>query len=258
MSGSITLQEEGVIGRLTGKVALISGGARGMGAAHAREIAAEGGRVVIGDILDEEGKALAAEIGASARFAHLDVTSERDWADAVALAVRDFGRLNVLVNNAGIINAGSIGDYTLDDWNKIIGINLTGQFIGIRAATPALVENAPSAIINVSSTAGLEGISGLHGYTASKFAVRGLTRCVAIELAPKGVRANTICPGTIATPMNEGLDVADFNPMKRKADPREVAKLVVFLASDESPFISGADVLIDGAELAGHGPLNSL
>jgi 3alpha(or 20beta)-hydroxysteroid dehydrogenase len=229
-----------------------------MGAAHAREIAAEGGSVVIGDILDKEGRALAEDIGERARYVHLDVTSESDWVNAVALAVAEFGRLNVLVNNAGICTAGSIESFTLDDWNRIIAINLTGQFLGIRAATPALIEGAPSAIINVSSTAGMEGISGLHGYTASKFAVRGLTRCVAIELAGKRVRANTICPGTIATPMNEGLDVSGFNPMNRKADPKEVAKLVVFLASDESPFISGADILIDGAELAGHGPLVSL
>jgi 3alpha(or 20beta)-hydroxysteroid dehydrogenase len=226
-----------------------------MGAAHAREIVAEGGSVVIGDILDEEGRALAAEIGDKARYVHLDVTSESDWAEAVALAVAEFGRLNVLVNNAGICTGGTIENYTLGDWNQIIGINLTGQYLGIRAAVSALVEAAPSAIINVSSTAGMEGISGLHGYSASKFAVRGLTRCVAIELAGKGVRANTICPGTIATPMNEGLDVSGFNPMNRKADPREVAKLVVFLASDESPFMSGADILIDGAELAGNGPL---
>ena len=229
-----------------------------MGAAHAREIAAEGGSVVIGDILNKEGRALAEDIGERARYVHLDVTSESDWVNAVALAVAEFGRLNVLVNNAGICTAGSIESFTLDDWNRIIAINLTGQFLGIRAATPALIEGAPSAIINVSSTAGMEGISGLHGYTASKFAVRGLTRCVAIELAGKRVRANTICPGTIATPMNEGLDVSGFNPMNRKADPKEVAKLVVFLASDESPFISGADILIDGAELAGHGPLVSL
>jgi len=229
-----------------------------MGAAHAREIAAEGGSVVIGDILDKEGRALAEDIGERARYVHLDVTSESDWVSAVALAVAEFGRLNVLVNNAGICTAGSIQSFTLDDWNRIIAINLTGQFLGIRAATAALIEGAPSAIINVSSTAGMEGISGLHGYTASKFAVRGLTRCVAIELAGKRVRANTICPGTIATPMNEGLDVSGFNPMNRKADPKEVAKLVVFLASDESPFISGADILIDGAELAGHGPLVSL
>jgi len=229
-----------------------------MGAAHAREIATEGGCVVIGDILDGEGRALSEEIGERARYIHLDVTSESDWANAVAFAVAEFGRLNVLVNNAGICTAGSIEDFTLEDWNRIIGINLTGQFLGIRAARQALIESAPSAIINVSSTAGMEGIAGLHGYTASKFAVRGLTRSVAIELAGKGVRANAICPGTIATPMNEGLDVSGFNPMNRKADPKEVAKLVTFLASDESPFISGADILIDGDELAGHGPLLSL
>lgn len=243
------------MGRLEGKVALVSGGARGMGAAHVREIVSEGGRVVIGDILDAEGEALAKELGGSARFIRLDVTSEKEWDAAVALAVAEFGKLNILINNAGICTGGSIQEFTLEEWNRIIGINLTGQFIGIRAATPALIDAAPSSIINVSSTAGIEGISGLHGYSASKFAVRGLTRCVAIELADKGVRANTICPGTIATPMNEGLDVSGFNPMNRKADSREVAKLVVFLASDESPFISGSDVVIDGAELAGHGPL---
>lgn len=244
-----------MVGRLVGKVALISGGARGMGAAHAKEIVAEGGSVVIGDILDKEGRALAEELGANARYIRLDVTSENDWADAVALVVKEFGRLNVLVNNAGICPAGSIKNFTLADWNHVLNVNLTGQFLGIRAATEALAAAAPSAIINVSSTAGMEGIAGLHGYCASKFAVRGLTRSVAIELAGKGVRANTICPGTIATPMNEGLDVSGFNPMNRKADPREVAKLVVFLASDESPFVSGADIVIDGAELAGHGPL---
>lgn len=243
------------MGRLEGKVALVSGGARGMGAAHAREIVAEGGCVVIGDVLFGEGEALAGEIGEAARFTKLDVTNEEDWADAVGLAVSAFGRLNVLVNNAGICTGGSIESFTLEQWNHIIDINLTGQFLGIRTAVPELVKSAPSSIINVSSTQGIEGIPGLHGYTASKFAVRGLTRCVAIELARKGVRANTICPGTIATPMNEGLDVSDFNPMKRKADPKEVAKLVVFLASDESSFISGTDVVIDGAELAGHGPL---
>ncbi len=158
-----------------------------MGAAHAKEIVAEGGSVVIGNILDEEGQALAEEIGSNARYVHLDVTSESDWADAVALAVDQFGRLNVLVNNAGICPAGSIKNFTLEEWNRVIGVNLTGQFLGIRAATDALIKSAPSAIINVSSTAGMEGIAGLHGYTASKFAVRGLTRCVAIELAGKGV-----------------------------------------------------------------------
>ncbi|MCE3551225.1 SDR family oxidoreductase [Pseudonocardia sp. RS11V-5] len=243
------------MGRLQDKVALISGGARGMGAAHARAIVHEGGRVVLGDVLEAEGKALADELGDSARFVPLDVTREEDWGAAVRAATDAFGKLNVLVNNAGICTVGSLFDYTLEDWNHIIGVNLTGQFLGIRAAVSALLESAPSSIINISSTQGVEGIAELHGYTASKFGVRGLTKSAALELASRNVRANTICPGTIATPMNEGLDVSGFNPMNRKADPAEVSSLVVYLASDESSFISGTEILVDGGELAGHGPL---
>jgi 3alpha(or 20beta)-hydroxysteroid dehydrogenase len=241
--------------RLEGKVAIVSGGARGMGAAHARAIVAEGGRVVVGDVLEAEGKALCDELGDAGEFVRLDVTRPEDWASAVELAVSRFGRLNVLVNNAGICTMGSLLDYTLDDWNTIVGINLTGQFLGIKASVEALVAAAPASIVNISSTQGMEGIAQLHGYTASKFGVRGLTKSAALELAAKNVRANTICPGTIATPMNEGLDVSGFNPMNRKADPREVSSLVVYLASDESSFISGTEIVVDGGELAGHGPL---
>lgn len=243
------------MGRLDGKVALVSGGARGMGAAHARAVVREGGRVVIGDVLTEDGERLAAELGEAARFIELDVTREPDWAAGVELATTTFGSLSVLVNNAGICTAGSLFDYTLEDWQRILSINLTGQFLGIRAAVGALVAAAPSSIINISSTQGMEGISELHGYTASKFGVRGLTKSVALELADRRVRANTICPGTVATPMNEGLDVSGFNPMNRKADPDEVSSLVVYLASDESTFISGTEIVVDGGELAGHGPL---
>jgi 3alpha(or 20beta)-hydroxysteroid dehydrogenase len=241
--------------RLEGKVAIVTGGARGMGAAHARAIVAEGGRVVVGDVLEAEGKALCDELGDAGEFVRLDVTRPEDWANAVDLAVSRFGRLNVLVNNAGICTMGSLLDYTLDDWNTIIGVNLTGQFLGIKASVEALIAAAPASIVNISSTQGMEGIAQLHGYTASKFGVRGLTKSAALELAAKNVRANTICPGTIATPMNEGLDVSGFNPMNRKADPREVSSLVVYLASDESSFISGTEIVVDGGELAGHGPL---
>jgi 3alpha(or 20beta)-hydroxysteroid dehydrogenase len=243
------------MGRLQGKVALVSGGARGMGASHARAIVREGGSVVVGDVLEAEGKALCDEIGGAARFVSLDVTREQDWAAAVDAATGTFGKLDVLVNNAGVCTMGSLFDYTLDDWNRIIGINLTGQFLGIRAAVAALVDAAPSSVINISSTQGMEGIAGLHGYTASKFGVRGLTKSAALELAARNVRVNTICPGTIATPMNEGLDVSGFNPMNRKADPQEVSSLVVYLAADESSFVSGTEILVDGGELAGHGPL---
>lgn len=243
------------MGRLQGKVALISGGARGMGASHASAVVREGGSVVVGDVLEAEGKALCDELGDDAHFVTLDVTSEQDWAAAVGVATRTLGKLDVLVNNAGICTVGSLFDYSLDDWNRIIGINLTGQFLGMKAAVAALLDAAPSSIINISSTQGMEGIAQLHGYTASKFGVRGLTKSAALELAARNVRVNTICPGTIATPMNEGLDVSGFNPMNRKADPQEVSSLVVYLASDESSFISGTEIVVDGGELAGHGPL---
>jgi 3alpha(or 20beta)-hydroxysteroid dehydrogenase len=241
--------------RLEGKVVLISGGARGMGASHARAVVEEGARVVIGDILEDEGAELAAELGPSARFVRLDVTDPQSWSNAVDMATDAFGKLSVLVNNAGICTAGSLFDYTENDWNRIIGVNLTGQFLGIRSSVEALIEAAPSSIINISSTQGIEGIAELHGYTASKFGVRGLTKSVALELASSNVRANTVCPGTIATPMNEGLDVSGFNPMGRKANSAEVSSLIVYLASDESTFISGTEIVVDGGELAGHGPL---
>lgn len=244
--------------RMAGKVALISGGARGMGAAHAQAIVAAGGKVVIGDLLDEAGESLARELGVeNAVYVHLDVTEMASWEAAVALAREQFGKLNVLINNAGIVNYGSLIDYSPEDWNSIIAVNLTGQFLGIKAATPLLLASAPSSIINISSTAGMQGIAELHGYTASKFGVRGLTKSVALELASRNVRANSVHPGTIATPMNAGLDVADFNPMGRMGEATEVSKLIIYLASDESSFVTGAEFLIDGGELAGTGPLKS-
>jgi len=243
--------------RLSGKVALISGGARGMGAEEARMIVSEGGQVVIGDILVDEGRQLASELGSNAVFTELDVTSYDSWEAAVALTITRFGRLNVLINNAGMINFGELGDYLPEQWEKIMGVNLTGPFLGIKAAHASLVEHAPSSIINISSTAGFQGIAALHGYTASKFGLRGLTKSVALELATKGVRANSVHPGTIATPMNADLDVADFNPMHRMGHVSEVANLIVYLASDESSFTTGTEFVIDGGELAGMGPLSS-
>ncbi|WP_297834410.1 SDR family oxidoreductase [Pseudomonas sp.] len=244
--------------RMAGKVALISGGARGMGASHAAAIVAAGGKVVIGDLLDEPGQALAEELGPeNAVFVHLDVTEMTSWEHAVTVAKERFGRLNVLINNAGIVNHGSLLDYSLKQWNLIIAVNLTGQFLGIKAATPLLLASAPSSIINISSTAGLQGIAELHGYTASKFGARGLTKSVALELAGRNVRANSVHPGTISTQMNAGLDVADFNPMGRMGESAEVSSLVIYLASDESCFVTGAEFVIDGGELAGTGPLKN-
>jgi 3alpha(or 20beta)-hydroxysteroid dehydrogenase len=238
--------------RLIGKVALISGGARGLGAAHARAIVAEGGKVVIGDVLDDEGQRLAAELGDAARYVLLDVTSAEEWASAVATALESFGSLNVLVNNAGIWNHGAIGEYTIEQWDRIMSINVTGAFLGITAARDALVASAPSSIINTSSTAGMQGNPGVHGYVASKFAIRGLTKSVALELGAHNVRANSVHPGVIRTPMTDGLDVGgQIGALRRIGEPEEVAALVVYLASDESSFQTGAEFVVDGGQLAG-------
>ncbi|GAA4663049.1 SDR family oxidoreductase [Gordonia humi] len=236
-----------MVNRLEGKVALVSGAAQGMGAAHARAVVREGGQVVIGDILDEKGAALAKELGESAAFVHLDVISEDDWANGVATAVGTFGKLNVLVNNAGIVNFGFLENYSVDQWNTILGINLTGSFLGIKAARDELVRSAPASIVNISSTAGLTGSAGQHGYAASKFGVRGLTKSVAAELGGKNVRVNSVHPGTVKTPLTEGMDLSTLAaPIRRIAEADEVANLVVYLASDESSYSTGSEFVIDG------------
>ena len=238
--------------RLDGKVALISGGARGMGASHARAMVAEGARVVIADILDADGQALAAELGGRAAYAHLDVTDRDQWAQAVATTLNRYGRLNVLVNNAGIAPAGRIGTFAPQQWDAVVAINLTGVFNGIDACAEALKAAAPSSIINVSSTAGLQGYAGLAAYSASKFGVRGLTKSVALELAADNIRCNSIHPGAVATPMTSGVDAPQRHvAMRRMGHSDELSNLVVFLASDESSFSTGAEFVADGGETAG-------
>ena len=177
------------IGRLDGKVALVTGGASGMGAAHARGIVAEGGRVVIGDIADDAGRTLAAELGDAAVYAHLDVTSYDDWEMAVLLAEKRFGRLNVLVNNAGILNAGSLDDFTVAQWDLAMNVNAKGAFLGLKASVEALRRGKPASVVNISSAAGMHGIAGMHAYTASKYAVRGLTK----SAGPRAGRAGCPC-----------------------------------------------------------------
>ncbi|GAA2254532.1 glucose 1-dehydrogenase [Actinomadura sp. NPDC048955] len=235
------------MGRVDGKVALISGGARGIGAASARALAAEGARIVIGDILDDEGAAVADELGDAGRYVHLDVTSEDDWAAAVEATVGAFGELNVLFNNAGIANGASINRFRPDKWRQIIDVNLTGPFLGIRAATDALIAAGGGSIINNSSIEGLRGTSWAHGYVASKWGLRGLTKSVAVELAPHGVRVNSLHPGLIRTPLTEGIpdDMVPI-PLGRPGLPEDVASFVVFLASDESSFATGSEFVIDG------------
>ncbi|MHC2998006.1 SDR family oxidoreductase [Microbacterium sp. HJ5] len=238
--------------RVAGKVALISGGARGMGASHARLLVAEGAKVVIGDLLDAEGEALAAELGDTVRYVHLDVTSYDDWQNAVDLAVSEFGGLDVLVNNAGIANFGTIEEYTLEQWDTMIAINLTGVFYGIKAAVEPLKKSGKGSIINISSTAGIQGYEALPGYNAAKFGVRGLSKNAALDLGRYNVRVNSVHPGVIRTPMTDQLDTPQNHvALHRVGEPIELSNLVLFLASDESSFSTGAEFIADGGETAG-------
>ncbi|MEN2738936.1 glucose 1-dehydrogenase [Microbacterium sp. X-17] len=241
------------MGRVSGKVALISGGARGMGAEHARLLVKEGAKVVLGDLLDEDGAAVAAELGAeNARYVHLDVTKYDQWESAVQTAVDAFGHLDILVNNAGIVNFAPIDEFPLEAWQQIIDINLTGPFYGIRASVPALRKAGGGSIINVSSIAGLQGFSMVSGYNASKFGVRGLTRSVALDLGHDNIRVNAVLPGSVKTPMNADMDVDQSKvALGRQGEPIELSNLILFLASDESSFCTGADFIADGGEIAG-------
>ncbi|MGO9384111.1 MAG: SDR family oxidoreductase [Mycobacterium sp.] len=243
--------------RLAGKVALISGGARGMGASHVRTLVAEGAKVVFGDILDDEGKAVAAELDPNsdaARYVHLDVTKPEQWESAVATAISEFGGIDVLVNNAGILNIGTLEDYEISEWQRILDVNLTGVFLGIRAVVKPMKEAGRGSIINISSIEGMAGTIASHGYTASKFGVRGLTKSAALELGPSGIRVNSIHPGLIKTPMTAWVPDDLFQTaLGRAADPREVSNLVVYLASDESSYSTGSEFVVDGGTTAGLG-----
>jgi cyclopentanol dehydrogenase len=244
--------------RLAGKVALISGGARGMGAEEARLFAKEGARVVVGDVLEPEGKAVEERIraaGGEATFVRLDVTSEADWEHAVATAERLYGRLDVLVNNAGIGGGRRIEDTTLEEWERTMAVNATGVFLGTRAAIPALRRAGAGSIVNISSQLGLVGTDNSSPqYQASKGAVRLLTKATAIQYAKEGIRANSVHPGPIVTPMTEKrradpdayrLMVSRI-PLGRYGRPDEVALGVLYLASDESAFVTGSELVIDG------------
>jgi 3alpha(or 20beta)-hydroxysteroid dehydrogenase len=235
------------MGRVDGKVALISGGARNIGGASARMLVAEGAKVVIGDLLDDEGTALAKELGDAARYVHLDVTSDGDWRSAVELTVSEFGRIDVLFNNAGIFNGGPINRYKAALWQEMLDVNLTGAFLGMRAATDAMIAAGGGSIINTSSIEGLRGTPWAHGYVASKWGLRGLTKSVALELAPHGIRVNSLHPGRISTPATDAMpdDMIPI-PLGRPGKPEEVATFVVFLASDESSFATGSEFVMDG------------
>ncbi|GFG64961.1 3-alpha-(or 20-beta)-hydroxysteroid dehydrogenase [Mycobacterium kubicae] len=240
--------------RLTGKVAIVSGGARGMGAAHVRAMVAEGAKVVSGDILHDEGKAVVADLGGAARYVDLDVTDPDRWNAAVQTALSEFGGVDILVNNAGIINVGTLEDYALAEWQRILDINLTGVFLGIQAVVKPMKAAGRGSIINISSIEGLAGTIACHGYTATKFGVRGLTKSAALELGPNGIRVNSIHPGLIRTPMTEWVPDDLFQTaLGRAAEPQEVSNLVVYLASDESSYSTGSEFVVDGGCVAGLG-----
>jgi 3alpha(or 20beta)-hydroxysteroid dehydrogenase len=247
--------------RLDGKVALISGAARGQGAAEARLFVAEGARVLIGDVLDDEGKALADELGEAARYAHLDVTSEDDWQAAVTLAAAELGPLTVLVSNAGISPAPvPITATSLDDYLRVITVNQIGTFLALRTVIPAMVDAGGGSVVLISSVGGIEGSWGMGPYVSSKFAVRGLAKVAALEYARAGIRVNSVHPGPVDTAMLapdhwHGLDVrpamAEAMPLGRLARPEDIAELVLFLASDASAYCSGSEFVADGGHLAG-------
>jgi 3alpha(or 20beta)-hydroxysteroid dehydrogenase len=249
-----------IMGTLDDKVVIITGGARGMGAAHARHFVAEGARVLIGDLLDEDGKTLADELGERAVFTHLDVTSREDWDDVVALATETFGGLHGLVNNAGVLAFKPIADMELEEFRRILDINLTGAWLGIKAVTDALARQGGGSVVNVSSINGFVGSSGLSAYTASKFAVRGLTKAAAQELGGHGIRVNSIHPGGIATPMTgrspgqsetDGVEAFARVPIPRWGLPEEVSPLAAFLVSDSSSYCTGSEFVVDGGALSG-------
>jgi 3(or 17)beta-hydroxysteroid dehydrogenase len=244
--------------RLAGKVALISGGARGMGAAEARLFAREGAQVVVADVLEAEGKAVAAEVsaqGGQSAFARLDVTSEADWVQAIALAVDRFGKLNVLINNAGIGGSSRVEDTTAEAWDRVMDVNAKGVFLGTKAAIPAMRRAGGGSIVNIASQLGLVGMDDSSPqYTASKGAVRLLTKTTALQYAREGIRCNSVHPGPILTPMTEQrrADPVVYQrmlsriPLGRYGEADEVAYAVLYLASDESAFVTGSELVIDG------------
>jgi 3(or 17)beta-hydroxysteroid dehydrogenase len=245
--------------RLADKVAIVSGAASGMGAATARLFAREGAKVVIADVLEREGREVAAAIGGAARFESLDVTSEESWAAVVSATTRHFGKLEVLVNNAGISGSAEQDFYSTDAWHRIMAVNATGVFFGIKHAVPALIANGGGSIVNLSSIAGVIGSEHVHmAYNASKAAVRLMTKSVAVQHAKHKIRCNSVHPG-VMPPMRTSGRTADpvlraermrVIPMGRPGEVDEVAQAILFLASDEASYITGSEVHVDGGALA--------
>ena len=248
--------------RLDGKVAIISGGARGMGAAEAKLFAREGAKVVICDVLEDEGRQTEAEInevGGDAVFVKLDVSSQDEWDNAVTTAIDRFGKLDILVNNAGILVQSTIEDMTVELWDKVMDVNAKGVFLGTKTAIPHMRSAGGGSIVNISSISGIIGQDNVNaGYNASKGAVRIFTKAAAVQYARENIRVNSIHPGPIATPMTaEGradpervVLTAERTPLGRYGEPEEVANAVLFLASDESSYVTGSEIVVDGGYTA--------
>jgi 3alpha(or 20beta)-hydroxysteroid dehydrogenase len=240
--------------RLKGKVAFISGGARGLGASHARRLVREGAVVIIGDILEEEGRALVSELGTdSALFVRLDVTSEASWQTAAEAGEARFGPISILVNNAGIQKLGTVLTSSLEEFDDVVKVNLNGTFLGTKVIAPSLIKAGGGSIINVSSIAGMLGLPNTVGYVAAKWAVRGLTKASALELGEYHIRVNSIHPGRIVTDLTKGLDspIRPNQLIKEPGVPEDISNLVAFLASDESRFSTGSEFIVDGGRYVG-------
>jgi len=247
------------VSRLTGKVAIITGASQGMGMAHARAFVEHGAKVILGDLNEKAGKALAAELGAGAIFVKQDVSRAEDWKTVLQKGEERFGTVNVLVNNAGILGPlAATTEMPEAEFLRVCAVNQTGVFLGMQTVLPGMIKSGGGSIVNISSIAGLVAIYGAPNlaYVASKFAVRGMTKQVAVEYGDKNIRANSVHPGYIKTPMmvaatdEGGGEALKQIPLRRMADASEVSNLVVFLASDESAFITGTEHVIDGGMTA--------
>ena len=245
-------------GRLDGKVAIVTGAARGQGEAEARRFAAEGAKVLLTDVLDEDGDTVAKELGDAAAYCHLDVTSEDEWVGAVADAEERFGPVTVLVNNAGILDFAPVEKQDVGKFRQVIDVNLTGTMLGMKSVVPSMRRAGGGSIINISSNSGIWGIPMAAAYCSSKWAVRGLSKAGALELGKHGIRVNSVHPGGVDTPMTRmpGYDPneapwAKALPLGRMGNPEEIAAVVAFLASDEASYVTGAEWSVDGGATAG-------